>query len=160
MKVSGKVIAISIFVIVFGLIGISQLAGIWKTKTEKVPDVIQEGEYAGLPDPNDIKGSYTFEDVAKNFNIPKEDLSKAFGVDVKKFSTFKCKDVKSNFEDLDAEIGVSSVRLFVAMYKGIDVDVSEDAYLPKSAADVIMQNGKPTEKQIEYLKTHTVETTK
>lgn len=137
MNIGYRGIAISIFIIIFGAIGFAKLTGLWKTTTEKIPTTIQEGTYAGLPKPNEIKGSYTFEDVAKNFNIPKEDLAEAFKVDINKFKTFKCKDIKTNFENSKVEIGVASIRAFVAFCKGMEIDLTEDVYLPKSVANVI-----------------------
>lgn len=161
MKLNSKIIAISIFVIIFGEVGLSKLTGTWKTTSTKVPSKITEGEFAGHLNPNDIRGSYTFKDVAKNFNIPEKDLAEAFLIDEGQIDTFKCKDLEANFTDTQGkDIGTGAVRAFVAFYKGIDIELKEEAYLPKQAVEIILKNGKPTEKQIEYIKTHTVEVKK
>lgn len=161
MKVNSKIIAISIFLIIFGGIGVAKLMGVWRTTSTKVPSKITEGEFAGQLNPNDIRGSYTFKDVAKNFNIPEQDLADAFLIDISQISTFKCKDLETNFSDTQGkDIGTGAVRAFVAFYKGIEIELKEEAYLPKEAVEVIIKNGKPTQKQIEYMKNHSVEVKK
>lgn len=161
MKLNSKIVAISIFIIIFGGIGLSNFLGFWETTSSKIPNKITKGEWKGELNPMDIRGSYTFKDVADNFNIPSEDLSKAFLIDKKQINSFKCKDVESNFKDTEGkEIGTGSVRAFVAFYKGIEVDLSEEIYLPKQAIEVILKNGNPTQNQIEYMKNHSVEVIK
>ncbi|SKA79736.1 hypothetical protein SAMN05443428_103118 [Caloramator quimbayensis] len=161
MKLNSKIIAISIFIIIFGGVGLAKLAGVWKTTSTKIPRKITEGKSSGQLNPNDIKGSYTFKDVVNNFNIPEEDLTESFLIDKNQIDTFKCKDLEANFIDTQGkDIGTGAVRAFVAFYKGIDVDLTEEAYLPKQAVEIILKNGKPTEKQIEYMKTHSVEVKK
>ena len=39
---------------------------------------IKTGEFAGQYNPADIRGSYTFDDISNAFEIPIEDLGKAF----------------------------------------------------------------------------------
>lgn len=161
MKLNSKIIALSIFIIIFGGVGLAKLTGTWKTTSTKVPRKITVGESAGELNPNDIKGSYTFKDVINNFDIPEEDLSEAFLIDKSQIDTFKCKDLETNFTDTQGQdIGTGAVRAFVAFYKGIDINLTEEAYLPKQAVEIILKNGNPTEKQIEYMKTHSVEVKK
>ncbi|WP_027308468.1 hypothetical protein [Caloramator sp. ALD01] len=161
MKINSRIIALSIFIIIFGGVGLAKLTGMWKTTSTKVPRKITEGESAGQFNPNDIKGSYTFKDVIHNFDIPDEDLAEAFLIDKSQIDTFKCKDLEANYSDTQGkDIGTGAVRAFVAFYKGIDIDLTEETYLPKQAVEIILKNGKPTKKQIEYMKTHSVEVEK
>lgn len=161
MKINSKIVAISIFLIVFGGIALAKMIGFWHTTgSGRGPRAIAKGVSAGLPNPQDIKGSYTLKDVADFFDIPKKDLARAFLIDEEQLETFKVKDIKTHFVDAQREIGVASVRAFVAFYKGIDVELSEEAFLPKQAVDVILENGKPTKRQIQYMKTHVLEVSK
>ncbi|MGB9814168.1 MAG: hypothetical protein ACPLVF_11215 [Thermovenabulum sp.] len=147
MRINIKFLVISILVIVFVGIGISNIAGIWKTQSAKIP----------IYDPIDIKGSYTFSDVSKYFEIPIDDLTKAFGLDISKAKNFKCKDVKTlNTAPSEPALNIDSVRYFVAFYKGIKIDLNGDVYLPSLAKDIIINKGNPLKEQIEYLNKHLV----
>jgi len=53
------------------------------------------------------------------------------------------------------EIGTSSVRLFVALYKGMPYDLTTDIYLPESAATILKTRTLSSE-QAAYLAKHTV----
>ena len=157
MRVKAWVMAaISVFIF-FGGIALSSALGYWKTTSEKVPAVIQEGENAGLADPMDIRGSYTFQNISDSFGVPVEDLASAFGVTTDP-AGFKCKDLETMYGDLaDGEIGTGSVRYFVALYKGIPVQDSDAADLPASAAAVLREKATLTDEQIEQLAQHTLE---
>ena len=54
--------------------------GWWQTESTKEAAVFTSGEFAGQANPADIRGSYTFGDVEKNFGIPAALLAQAFGV--------------------------------------------------------------------------------
>lgn len=152
MRINIKFLVISILVIVFVGIGISNIAGIWRTESAKIPKKINSGEVQEIYDPMDIKGSYTFSDVSKYFEIPIDDLAKAFGLDISKAKNFKCKDVKTlNTAPSEPALNIDSVRYFVAFYKGIKIDLNGDVYLPSLAKDIIINKGKPLKEQIEYL---------
>lgn len=159
MKINSKIVAISIILIVFGGIALAKAFGFWHTTgSKRGPRAIAKGASAGLADPKDIKGSYTLKDVAKFFDIPEEDLAEAFLMDEKQLATFKVKDIKTHLADSQGQkISVASVRAFVAFYKGIDSELNEEAFLPKQAVDVILENGNPTKRQIQYMKTHIFE---
>ncbi len=158
MRINIKFLIILILAIVFGGISISNSAGIWKTQSEKIPNKINSDEGQEIYDPLSIKGSYTFSDVSKYFEIPIEDLAKAFGLNISKAKSFKCKDVKTlNTEFSTSAIDIDSVRYFVAFYKGIKVDLNVDVYLPSLAKDIIINKGKPLDEQVEYLNKHLIE---
>ncbi len=134
------VIIVSVFVI--GIAG-ANLLGVWKTTNTKEPVKIKTGEFAGLPNPADIRGSYTWADVGKAFNIDVQHLLTAFGatdpaVKVNTLETIYTK------ETLPAglEIGTGSVRLFVSLYTGIAFTADEGTVLPISAITVLKEFGK------------------
>jgi len=134
------VIIVSVFVI--GIAG-ANLLGVWKTTNTKEPVKIKTGEFAGLPNPADIRGSYTWADVGKAFNIDVQHLLTAFGATdpAVKVNTLEAIYPK---ESLPAglEIGTGSVRLFVSLYTGILFTADEGTVLPISAITVLKEFGK------------------
>lgn len=58
MKNNSKIVAMSIILIVFGGIALAKVAGFWRTTgSGRGPRAIAKGVSAGLPNPQDIKGS-------------------------------------------------------------------------------------------------------
>ena len=78
MTLNSKSLAAIVFVILFGGILVSAGMGWWETESTKVAATFTEGDFAGQANPADIRGSYTFGDVEKNFNIPASVLAQAF----------------------------------------------------------------------------------
>ena len=158
MRIKAWAMAAVAVVVLFGGISVSSWLGYWKTTSEKIPAVLQDGENAGEADPMDIRGSYTFQDISAGFGIPIDDLAQAFGVTTDAAS-FKCKDLESQYGNLtDVEIGTASVRYFVALYNGIPVEDSEAADLPADAAALLREKRALSQAQLEQLALHTVET--
>ena len=69
MKIKLWQIALIIIIVIFGGIGIAMLTGNWATESDKVPAKFTTGDFAGEYNPEDIRGSYTFQDVADTFQI-------------------------------------------------------------------------------------------
>lgn len=158
MKISIKHLTILILVVFFGGIAVSNSLELWKTESSKIPRKITSGESAGQYNPMDIKGSFTFNDISKNFNIPIEDLASAFLVSSEKSNEFKCKDLENKFTNTQGkEIGTGSVRMFVAYYKGINIDLAEETFIPNIATEIINKNGTPLEEQKNYMLKHSVD---
>ena len=67
MTLTSKPLAVILFVVMFGGIAFSSAMGWWATESTKVPVTFTEGEFAGQANPADIRGSYTFGDIAKSF---------------------------------------------------------------------------------------------
>lgn len=157
MKIKSSTLGILILVIVFGGIGASSAMNLWITESTKVPDKIEEGQSAGEYDPTDIKGSFTFGEVSELFEIPLEDMAAAFGLpsDVDP-STFKNKDLEVIYADTELEIGTGSVRMFVALYKGLPYEYVEEPYLLEDAVLILKDKAELTQEQVEYLELHTV----
>ncbi len=134
------VIIVSVFVI--GIAG-ANLLGVWKTTNTKEPVKIKTGEFAGLPNPADIRGSYSWADIGKAFNIDVQHLLAAFmatdpAVKVNTLEAIYPKEILP----AGMEIGTSSVRLFVSLYTGIPLAAEEGTILPLSAIAVLKEFGK------------------
>lgn len=159
MRIKSSALAIILIILFFGGIFASDLAGVWITESSKNARVIDEGTSAGQRNPADIKGSYSFSDIRNNFGISEEVLQSAFGIkNVSDISAFKCKDLETYYGTaIDKEIGTDSMRLFVALYKGIGYEVADDIYLPSAAVKILKEKDNLTEVQKEYLDKHTVE---
>ena len=69
MKIKAVTMGIIILIVIFGGIGATMAVDLWTTTTDKIPVLIKDGEFAGAYNPADIRGSYTFADVADLFEI-------------------------------------------------------------------------------------------
>jgi hypothetical protein len=145
-------------VILFGGIFSSSLMGWWQTESTKEAALFTEGEFAGQANPADIRGSYTFGDVEKNFAVPAGSLAQAFEIETADPAAFQVKELETLYADSPVEIGTASVRLFVAFYLGLPFDLSTDVYLPQSAADILGTRSLNTE-QLTYLTSHIADAT-
>lgn len=157
MKANSKAIFITIILtFTIGIAG-SNILGLWNTEGSKEPRKLESGEFKGESNPKDIKGSYSFKEISTIFNIPLEDLIKAFDVDNNYKESFKCKDLEKYYKDTEGkEIGTESIRLFVAFYKGMEYELKEDTFLPEQAVDMLNKNGKLSNNQKEYINNHKV----
>ena len=157
MKINSKTLGLSIFVIFFGAILFTTLMGWWQTETNKVPVKFEAGEAAGEYNPADIRGSYTFGDVSQLFEIPLEDLGAAFQIppdfDLAALNLSSMEDI---YGELPEDIGTGAVRLFVAFYKGLPYEITEESWLPAPSVEILEAQGKMTDDQSEYLASHTV----
>jgi len=160
MKIKSNTLAILVVVILFGGIFTSSAMNMWKTESSKVPKLIEEGDFKGEYNPEDIRGSYSFGEVSELFNIPLEDLADAFDLPKEvEVTEFKNKDLETLYEGLEFEVGNSSVKLFVALYKGLPYELEDDTYLLQNAVKILIDKGHLTEEQLEFLASHTVDMT-
>ena len=115
MRLTSKSLGPIVVFILFGGILFTTLMGWWQTESVKEPVKYTTGELAGEYNPADIRGSYTFGDINRLFNIPLEDLRVAFGLpsdaDV---AALQAKSLEEMYSGLEQEIGTGSLRLFVA----------------------------------------------
>ena len=157
MKIKLWMIAVLVFVVIFGGIGITMLTGDWATESDKVPSKYTTGENAGEYNPEDIRGSYTFQDVTNAFGIDLAVLFDAFGIPAGTDGTsVKTKDIEATYGD--AEIGNGSIQVFVGLYKNLPVTL-DGTYLPKRAVDILLEaNPSLTQEQKEYLALHQIDT--
>ncbi len=155
MTLTSKPLAALLIVILFGGIFFSNAMGWWQTESTKQAAQFTSGEFAGQANPADIRGSYTFGDVDKNFGIAPTVLAEAFGIQSDNLTEFAVKELEELYAGSEQEIGTASVRLFVAFYKGLPYDLSTDIYLPESAATLLRARNLSDE-QAAYLAAHTV----
>ena len=155
MNLTSKPLAAIIFVVLFGGIAFTTAMGWWQTMSTKEAATYAEGEFAGQANPADIRGSYTFGDVEKNFGIPPSVLAQAFKVESGDPAAFAVKSLEEIYAESEFEIGTASVRLFVAFYNGLPFDLSTDIYLPEEAAGLLKERNL-TPEQLTYLEAHTV----
>jgi len=155
MTLTSKPLAALVVAILFGGILFSTAMGWWQTESTKEAAVYTSGEFAGQADPADIRGSYTFGDVEKNFGIPPAILVQAFNAQTDDPAAFQVKSLEEMYASSPEEVGTASVRLFVAFYLGLPFDLSTDIYLPESAA-TMLSGRSLTPEQAAYLAAHTV----
>ena len=157
MKLTAIPLAIIIFVILFGGIGATTAMNWWQTESSKVPVTYTEGAAAGQYNPVDIRGSYVFGDVSKLFEVPLADLKAAFLIpDGSDPASYPLKSLETQFADQPVEIGTGSVRMFVALYKGLPYEIADDTYLTEAAVSILKQQGKLTPEQTSYIESHTL----
>lgn len=158
MTLTSKPLALLMFLIMFGGIGVSSAFGWWQTESTKEPAKYTEGEFAGEANPADIRGSYTFVDIANSFDVTPETLAQAFQITTDDPTSFAVKDLETLYLDSGYEVGTNSIRLFVAYYLGLPFDAEgEEIYLPRPAADILLNQTTLTPEQLTYLQTFTVD---
>ncbi len=135
-KISSYVLAPVIAAVFFGGIIVSMALNLWITESTKTAVKYSSGEFAGLANPGDIRGSYSLSDIEKNFGIPVAVTARAFGAESwPDPAAFKAKDLEALYEGAPegVEIGTDSVRLFVATYLGRPYAPEETTRLPRAA---------------------------
>lgn len=158
MTLTSKPLAVIVLATIFGGIFFSSAMGWWATESTKQPAAFTEGEFAGQANPADIRGSYTFGDIANSFEVTPETLAEAFGVTSGDPAAFAVKELEALYLDSGYEIGTASVRLFVAWYDGLPFDTTgQEIFLPRSASDILLAKGNLTPEQIAYLEIHTAD---
>lgn len=158
MTLTSKPLALLVFIIMFGGIGLSSAFGWWETESTKEPARYTEGEFAGQANPADIRGSYTFGDVANSFEVTPETLVQAFQISTDSPSTFAVKELEDIYSASGYEVGTNSVRLFVAYYLGLPFDTTgQEIYLPKPAANILTNHAMLTPEQLEYVQAYTMD---
>jgi pyruvate/2-oxoglutarate dehydrogenase complex dihydrolipoamide acyltransferase (E2) component len=119
-------------------IGGTMALNLWKTTATKEPAKFTSGELAGQSNPADIRGSYTFGDIAAAFPVPVDALAQAFGVKEGDPAAFQCKQLETIYAGTEGgEIGTDSVRWFVALYAGLPYTPEDDSLLPAGALEVL-----------------------
>ena len=161
MKMKSSMLGLIVIVVIFGSVGITSALELWKTTNDKVPVRYTAGISAGQYNPADIRGSYTFGEIQKVFEIPVEDLGIAFGVkDPGNYDSFRCKELETIYAPLAAqgkEVGTGSVRYFVALYKGLPITLVDGTYLPKPAVDILKAKASLTQEQLQFINKHMVD---
>lgn len=158
MTLTSKPLAFLVFLLMFGGVGLSSVLGWWQTESTKEPAKYTEGEFAGQANPADVRGSYTFGDIANAFDVTPEILAQAFQITTDEPAAFPVKDLEALYLESGYEIGTNSVRLFVAYYLGLPFDTAgEEIYLPRPATNSLLNQATLTPEQLTYLETYTVD---
>jgi len=151
MKVKANIAGLILPVLFIGGILLSSALGYWKTESSKKPTKFTTGIFEGEADPADIRGSYSFSDLEKAFDIPVETLAKAFG-----FSSsdnpeeIKLKEFEERYGIIsDFEIGTSSMKLFTALYKGLPYEPEDDTGIPQPAWNILNKEGATDKETLE-----------
>ncbi|WP_320130206.1 4Fe-4S binding protein [uncultured Sphaerochaeta sp.] len=139
-----RTLGITASLILLGGIGFSMLLGLWNVESSKQPALIKEGEFAGLPSPSDIRGSYSWADVSKAFDIPVQDVTQAFGATSSEEKVNSLEALYLGKLPEGVEIGTDSVRLFVSLYTGLPHTIEDGTILPTSAISLLEARGKTT----------------
>jgi hypothetical protein len=139
MKLTSKVIAPAVVIIILGGIGISAALNLWNTESNKTPMRYGRGAYQGQYNPADIRGSYSFADVEKAFEVSAEVLASAFGFeDQRNPDLIRAKDLEAAYgSTADGEIGTDSIRYFVSLYTGLPYTPEETTRLLDKAIPIL-----------------------
>ena len=159
MKIKPELaVLVSIVIVVAGVLG-SWALDWWQTESDKIPQRLDiapgEDAQTAAYDPADIRGSYTLGEISKLFGIPLDELAGAFIVSPDKAEGFKVKELEGIFTDKASEVGTSSLRLFVAWYKGLPFERKEESFLPEPAAAILRDKAELSPEQAAYLDSHT-----
>lgn len=143
---------------IFGSVALSSALGYWKVTSSKVPVSIKTGEFAGEADPADIRGSYSWADVASAFGIPRDELMAAFGAKDPGVRVSSLEDIYLGKLPAGTEIGTGSVRYFVALYTGLPMELEEGTLLPQAAIPILQARGKASAERIAEAAAHAFDT--
>lgn len=154
MRLRSLGVAIIGVLVVFGGILVSDAMGLWQSESTKTPAKFSDGAYEGLPDPGDIRGSYTFQDVENAFDIKAELIAEAFALTTDSPDSIQAKNLEEIYGEIreGVEIGTGSLRLFVSLYTGLPYE--SDDYLLESAVDVLIREDKWNEEKAAYMVGH------
>ena len=151
MRINAKTAALILPLFFLVGIGSTMISGYWRTESSKVPAKFAEGELAGEYDPGDIRGSYSFADLEKAFEIPVETLAKAFGLsDAENPAVIQIKVFEEEFGMIEEkEIGTDSMRLFISLYLDRPYLPEETTALPQPAYNILKKEGAASAETLE-----------
>ncbi len=137
MTIRSSMVGVTVVGLLVSGIALSSALNLWRTESSKVPAVIRTGDFAGRPDPGDIRGSYTFSDIEAAFGVSPAMLDEAFPAD----PGSKVRPADRNVKDIEGAgadgIGTDSVRLFVAIAIGLPYEADAATMLPESAVRLL-----------------------
>lgn len=146
MRITKPILAAGTLAIIFGGIALAASLNVWKTESSKEPARFVRGDYAGLPNPADIRGSYTWLDLERVFGIDAAESAAAFAPPGLSLGTAdRVSVLETAYAGLlqaDVEVGTDSVRLFVALLTGLPHVPEEGTALPPGAVAYLQERGK------------------
>ena len=119
MRLTSKSLGMIVLGFIFGGIAFSSWMGWWQTESSKEPVRFESGDAAGVYNPADIRGSYSFGDVSTLFDIPLEDLGAAFMLEDANVADVDLKELEER--KISYGGGVLSVRRDLIASKVISV---------------------------------------
>lgn len=145
MKRQTVLVAALVVVSTFGTILVTNALGLWTTESNRVPRLLNASGGEPIYDPGDIRGSYTFADVAASFSVSVETLATAFGfADAEDPSVIRASELEAIFGEVAAlgemEIGTDSIRLFVALWENLPHEPEETTALPARAMQLLQSH--------------------
>lgn len=116
--------------------------GLWDESETKEPAKFTSGTFEGMPNPEDIRGSFSFGDIEAAFGVEASLIAEAFGIATEAPALIKAKDLEGFYPNLDegVEIGTGAIKAFVSIYTELPY-VGEDG-IPSTAVDVLKREGK------------------
>ena len=148
----------------FGTISATSVLGLWQITSTKIPAIYLSGEASGQYNPADIRGSYSFGEISDLFGIPLKDLGNAFAIENENsFQAFQCKDLESIYASSNTaskSVGTESVEIFVALFKGLPIELNDSIYLPNTAEVILINAGRMTNDQRAFVSSHLVDSEK
>ncbi len=156
VKMDAKFLGALVLVVILGGVFGASALGWWQTTGSRTPQRFQNGQYRGEFDPADIRGSYTFDDVSRAFQISPDVLAWAFNLPAATDPlSFQVKSLEAMYANLPAgqEIGTDSVRLFVAYYTGLPYTPEETTMLLRPAVDILRSQANLSAAQLAFLET-------
>ena len=123
----------------------------WNDGSTKVPRQISQDDGSQQYDAADIRGSSTFGDTSKFFDVPLEVYKDVFDLT----GDISAQLLKS-IEEVHPEYSAHSVAIFTAFYHGLPYPLVDDNYLPEKAAILLKQRAKMSAEQAAYLEAHTI----
>jgi hypothetical protein len=149
MAIKTKVLAAAVVAVIFGGIAVGAALDVWQTTSSKEPAKIATGAFAGKPNPADIRGSYTWSDVAKAYGIPESSILAAFGSKDGNEKVNTLEGLYGGTLPEESDIGTDSARLFAALYAGLPYEAESSTILPASAIAILRSEGKGEKALIE-----------
>ncbi len=152
MTLNSKPLSIIIVGILFGIVTIANMIGRWKSEFILKPNTENNHIFATEVAPADSNDSHTFGDIDRLFNISTTILAKAFNLPAEtNITAFSIKELHTIYGEQDVEIGTSSVRLFVALFSGLNYETTAQVYLPLSAVDMLISRRVLAPEQVKYM---------
>lgn len=121
------------------------------TESTKEPSKFTSGDFEGKPNPEDIRGSYSFSDIENAFGVEASLIAAAFGIQTEDPGSVKAKDIEEIYDGVgeEIEIGTGSVKKFVSLFTGLPYE--GDDFLPQTAVEILKAEGKWDKKMEEAL---------
>ncbi len=160
MRLNNAIVSIIVLVFFAGGIGAAMAFNAWEVKPGQAVATSRDGTPVVAYKPADIQGTYSFGEISQMFNIPLHELGTAFELNsVANLADFKARQLKTVYPDLGKGIMLEteSVRIFVALYKGMPHPLSETAFLPNSAVKILKDKARLSPEQIAFLDAHSID---